>query len=176
MKQFDVIIVGAGASGTMCALSAPKDKKIAIIDNLSYPAKKLLVTGNGRCNISNVGIMTNKYNQDIYKYFNKFNNANTLEFFEEMGLMVYADDEFRVYPFSNTAKSVVDVMFNQLKKRNVFLFAEQSVIKISRVNNQYYVQTENDEFCSKKVVVATGPQKDMGFLSDFEKRKKCLLI
>jgi len=74
MKHFDIIILGAGASGCMCALTACKSgKTILIIDKLSKAGKKLMATGNGRCNLSNNSIYPCEkfYNQDITKYLKR---------------------------------------------------------------------------------------------------------
>ena len=68
MKNFDVVIIGCGASGTMAALKC-KQKSIAVIDACSKPAKKLLVTGNGRCNLTNQVIEDSFYNTSLKKYF-----------------------------------------------------------------------------------------------------------
>ena len=73
MEEFDAIIIGAGASGTMCALSTAKDKRIALIDAMSFPAKKLLVTGNGRCNLTNTNTNSTFYNVNIDNFLNRFN-------------------------------------------------------------------------------------------------------
>ena len=61
MKYYDTIIIGSGASGTMCALNI-KNKKVAMMELVSKPFKKILVTGNGRCNITNNKINEHSYN------------------------------------------------------------------------------------------------------------------
>lgn len=165
MDKFDVVIIGGGASGAMCALSANKNLKIAIVDNLSFPAKKLLVTGNGRCNLTNLNTNSKYYNQDIEKYLEKFDVQNTLSFFEQLGLIYKIDDENRVYPLTNSAKTVVDVIFNELKKRNVFMFCEHNLQKIEKKDCFFEIVTDKNVVFAKKVVVAAGG----GF--DFSKLK-----
>ena len=113
MKNFDIIILGCGAAGAMCALTC-KNKNFAVIDVATKPAKKLLVTGNGRCNLTNTNVNSSFYNTNIDNYLNRFNNKQTLDFFEKLGLETYADEEGRVYPISNSAKSVVDVISQNL--------------------------------------------------------------
>ena len=114
---YDTIIIGAGASGCMCALMT-KNKNIAVIDKANKVAKKLLVTGNGRCNLTNLDIEDKFYNTQIKKYWDKFNINDTLEFFKSLGL-VLSYEEGRVYPLSNSAKSVVDVIDNQFAKKQI---------------------------------------------------------
>ncbi|MBQ9790463.1 MAG: aminoacetone oxidase family FAD-binding enzyme [Clostridia bacterium] len=154
MKKFDVIIIGAGASGCMCALAC-KNQNIAIIDAGKSLAKKIMVTGNGRCNLTNKNMNSSYFNTNIDKYLQKFNEKDALRFFESLGLITYSDPEGRVYPISNSAKSVVDVINLALKNKGQF-FAGQKVIEIHHQNDQFCVLTDKDEFVAKKVVVATG--------------------
>lgn len=156
MEEFDAIIIGAGASGTMCALSAGKDKRIALVDAMSFPAKKLLVTGNGRCNLTNVKLSSDFYNQDLTKYFAMHDNAQTLSFYEDLGLLINIDEESRVYPYSNSARTITDILFKEIKKRNIFLFCEQNITKITKMGEFYCVKTNDYALYSKKVVFATG--------------------
>ena len=79
-QAFDVIILGGGASGMMCACTI-KGKKVAVVDAGTRPAKKLMVTGNGRCNLTNTTVGSDEYNQNIDKYLKKFNQTQTLKFF-----------------------------------------------------------------------------------------------
>ncbi len=154
MKNYKTVIIGCGAAGCMCALSI-KSKKVAIIDKVTKPFKKILVTGNGRCNLTNLNTASEKYNCNIDKYLDKFDVKQTLMFFEKLGLEWFADDEGRVYPLSNQAKSVQDVVVNKLNEK-ADLYLGQSVVDIQRVNDKYVVKTEQESFCCDNVVVATG--------------------
>ena len=155
MLNFDTIVLGAGASGCMCGLTC-KSKKIAIIDKENKIAKKLLVTGNGRCNISNTKVNSTFYNVNIDNYLKKFDNNASLEFFKNLGLLCYADEQGRLYPISNSAKSVVNVIENDFKKRNIEVFLENNIIKIERNNENFVVITDKNQFSCKKLVFATG--------------------
>lgn len=155
MKEFETIILGGGASGCMCMLSS-KQESVAIIDKESKIAKKLLVTGNGRCNISNLNVNSNFYNINIDKYLKKFKSPQTLKFFEGLGLICYADEEGRLYPISNTAKSVVNVIENAVQKKNVSTYLDNNVLDVKRDNDKFIIITDKDKFLCKKLVVATG--------------------
>jgi len=154
MKNYDVVIIGGGASGCMAAINC-KNKSVAIIDANSKPAKKILATGNGRCNITNKNISSSFYNQNIDKYISKFDQFKTLSFFESLGLETYFDEEGRCYPVSNSAKSVVDVLTNNLLKK-ADLFLEHKVLNIRYNNKSFLLETNKDQFICNKLVVACG--------------------
>ena len=154
MKEYEVIIIGCGVSGTMCALTT-KSKSVAIIDGNYLPAKKILVTGNGRCNLSNLNTNSTFYNTNIDNYLNKFDVKHTLSFFENLGLEWYADEEGRVYPFSNSAKSIVDVLTKDLTQK-ADLFMNEIVESVKSENNKFVVSTNKNTFLCQKLVIATG--------------------
>lgn len=154
MKKYKAIILGCGASGVMCALST-SEKSLAIIDGATKPAKKLLVTGNGRCNLTNKNVDSGFYNTNIDNFLKRFSNNDTLKFFEKLGLVCYVDEEGRVYPFSNSAKSVVDALTTNLEQK-ADLFLGEKVEKIECGNGKFKIKTTNDEFEAEKLVVSTG--------------------
>ena len=153
MKNFDGIILGCGAAGAMCAISS-KVKSLAVIDVATRPAKKLLVTGNGRCNLTNTNVNSSFYNTNIDRYLKRFDNKQTLRFFNSLGLETYADDEGRVYPISNSAKSVVDVISQKLNDENLFL--GQKIVSVRKEKEFFVVETDKEVFKAKKLVVTTG--------------------
>lgn len=156
MKQFDVVILGAGASGTMCALST-HNQSVALIDSATKVAKKVLVTGNGRCNLTNTDITgsTQHYNRDVTSFMSRFGVKDTLQFFASLGLEYYEDEQKRVYPISNMAKSVTDVLENALNKTKVKVFLEHTVLSVTK-QEQFVVQTDKETFLCNKLVIAMG--------------------
>lgn len=153
MKNFNVVVLGCGAAGSMCTL-ASKTSNLAVIDVATRPAKKLLATGNGRCNLTNMNVNSSFYNTNIDKFLKKFDNKKTLSFFNSLGLEVYADEEGRVYPISNSAKSVVDVISQKLNPENLFL--ERKIISVKKDKNGFVIETDKEEFKAEKLVVTTG--------------------
>ena len=154
MKKYKTIIIGCGASGIMCAINANGDN-IAVIDMATKPGKKILVTGNGRCNLTNVNLDSTHYNKNIDKYLKRFNVDDTLKFFNNLGLEYYHDEEGRVYPISNSAKSVVDVLVNKLEGK-VDLFCEHVVEDVNRDNNLFKIKTNKEDFECEKLVISSG--------------------
>lgn len=159
MKIFDVIILGGGASGCMCAsMLAGQKQQVLLIDKATVAGKKLMATGNGRCNLTNTNIRKKYvYNQDLGKYFSRFAEGATLAYFRSLGLETYADNEGRVYPFSNSAKSVIDVFANQFEKsENLTLQLETEFLSVEKQQNLFIVHTNKGDFSSKALVVALG--------------------
>ena len=107
-KHFDYIVLGGGAGGIVSAIKlATNGNSVAIIDENVSIGKKLLVTGNGRCNLTNENVTSGKYNRNIDKFFKRYGVNETLNFFKSLGLETYADDEGRIYPLSNSANCAV---------------------------------------------------------------------
>ena len=125
----DILVIGAGASGLMTALVA-KDlgKDVAIIESTDRLGKKILTTGNGRCNISNSSISTpytcyNSLNNNFYEYcLNNFSVEDMKNYFLSLGLPIIELDKGKLYPKSLQASSVVDLLKLALEERNIPIF------------------------------------------------------
>lgn len=159
MKTFDVIILGGGASGCMCASQlAGTNKQVLLIDKANLAGKKLMATGNGRCNLTNTNIRKKyAYNQDLNRYFSRFGEGATLAYFRALGLETYADSEGRVYPLSNSARSVIDVLANQFaKSENITTQLETEIENVDKQNDSFIVHTNKGDFSAKNLVVALG--------------------
>ena len=136
-----VIILGGGASGLMAALSAARDARntVTILERQSRVGRKLLATGNGRCNLANLQLSPARYHgQDpafAQAALTRFGVQDTLEFFRGLGLLTVAEDSGRVYPLSDQANSVLDVLrfaAEQAGVQTVCGFDAQSVRKKAR--------------------------------------------
>ena len=154
LKRYKTLILGGGASACMCAIFSSKEG-VAIIDANTKPAKKVLVTGNGRCNLTNKNMSSKFFNVNIDKYLNKFNLNKTLEFFNNIGLEYYSDEEGRVYPLSFSAKSVQDVIIRELENKIDF-YKEEIIQDVLYDNKKYIVKTDKNVFESENLVVSTG--------------------
>ncbi|MGN1212447.1 MAG: aminoacetone oxidase family FAD-binding enzyme, partial [Christensenellales bacterium] len=162
MKLFDVAVIGGGASGCVVAfLLAKNGKNVCVIDKNESLASKLLVTGNGRCNITNENMCSDFYNTNIDMFLKRFDNSNTKQFFADLGVEIYADDEGRCYPVSNTAKSVVFAINNALQNQSVTSFCGSEVLKVERQNSGYKITTQTNTINAKKIVFACGYNKNI---------------
>lgn len=144
-------IIGGGASGLMLASVIRKhniDIEIVILEKLEHVGKKILMSGNGKCNLSNTNITLDKYNNELgYKIASSF---NVEKYFNELGLLTYEDIEGRVYPISNVANSVLDVLRNSLQ--NIEIKENFNVTKINKKDNKYTIVSDKFDFIDADIV------------------------
>ena len=138
--MYDVVIIGGGASGLYCAINIDINKTVAIIDTADRLGKKILVTGNGRCNITNsisdIKDFVENYprgNKFLYSLFSKHFSDDTLEFFNSIGVKTYTQEDGRIFPVSNSAKNVRDKMIEQLKKYKKISFENKKISSIDEL-------------------------------------------
>ena len=158
MKHFKTIIIGGGASGMMCALSS-QNKNIAVIDQGHKLAKKILVTGNGKCNLTNMQCLNDtgfEYNQDISIFLKRFSVLDTLHYFSGLGLETIEDTEGRIYPLSLSAKSVMDTLQLAFTQKNISSILNETVQELSKQGETFIIQTDKNTYSCEKVVLATG--------------------
>ena len=151
-----IAIIGAGASGLVAGLFASKNNDVTIYCADEKIGKKILVTGNGKCNLTNIKGFDTAYNQDVSKFFEKISNLDIIKFFNNLGLEIYVDEEGRVYPLANSAQSVVEVLTNALAKDNVNIKFEK--VEDIKIDTKFNVITNlsNEEY--DKVIIATGSE------------------
>lgn len=155
MKKFDVVIVGGGASGLVCANLLCKICNVAVVEKADRVGKKILATGNGRCNLTNLNVNSSFYNRDLSAFFERFSTKENLQFFDDCGLLTYADDCGRVYPFSNTATSVLDVLRANPEKYATIMLG-QNVVSVTKNGDDFIIETGDQTIVATYCVVATG--------------------
>lgn len=151
-----VIIVGGGASGIMLASilkNSNVDIDVEIIEKSEHIGKKLLMTGNGKCNLSNMNISCDCYNNDFgYKTSISF---DCKKYFESLGLLTLVDNEGRIYPNSLVANSVLDVLRESIE--GVIVHTNTNIIRITKNNGKYeLLSNTNKTFEADILVLATG--------------------
>ncbi len=159
----DVVIIGGGASGLMCAITAKQKNKnisVAIIEKNDRIGKKLLSTGNGRCNLTNKNISLDNYcgsfKKQLKNILNEYNTDYILEFFKKLGLFTFCDNDGRYYPISKQASSVLDVLRFACERLGVEIYCKENIKSIKKSNNSFTVKTESSEYICKKLVLANG--------------------
>ncbi len=157
MKNYDLIIVGGCSAGLVAAINAKRlngNLKIAVLEKLPRIGKKLLATGNGKCNITNETALSHNYAGADFATFalKKYNPCVIIEFFASLGLLCYADSCSRVYPESNTASSVVDALRFELERLKIDVYCDTQVTTINK-SNGFLI---NGEFRCQKLIIAAG--------------------
>lgn len=154
---YDIIIVGGGASGLAAAINAKRTNgkiKVAILEALPRVGKKILATGNGRCNLTNFNAVSSCYTNSAFtqNVLESYPSRKVLEFFKSLGVLCVNDGEGRVYPMSNTAASVLDALRYEAERLGVGIYCDTHVEKIKRNNGVFDV----DGKIGKRVIIAVG--------------------
>ncbi len=163
---WDVVVIGGGASGMMSAgVAGSLGKKVLLLEKNESLGKKLLITGGGRCNVTNaeedMRILLSKFKdaeQFLYSAFSQFDNKSTIEFFNSRGMETKVEALSRVFPISNSAKSVWDILLNYLKENKVTISSNSEVSRTNTENGKVVsVTTKNKQIIkAKSFVLATG--------------------
>ena len=154
-------IIGGGASGMAAALAAVQTgNKVVLFERQARVGRKLLATGNGRCNLTNTKLDFSKYhgeNPDFAKYaLDSFPVAETLQWFDSLGLYTVTEDSGRVYPYSDQANSVVDVLRFALQRENVEVLTDFEVTKARKTANGFLVESKNSQYLCDRLIIACG--------------------
>lgn len=163
----DIIVIGGGASGLMAAITALKEGlQVLVLEAAEKPGKKLLATGNGRCNFTHSGIISADYHGEKRDFIDALLSAYTTErivsLFTEMG-MLCREKEGYYYPASESSATVLQTLLLAFYDLGGKLYTEQEVMEITKEDELFGVKTKDKVFFSKKIICAAGT-KAGGFL------------
>ena len=170
MKQRHVIIIGGGASGLVAAISAARcGSRVTIVEQKDRVGKKILSTGNGRCNLTNEYMTSECFRGDdtsiVAKVLEQFGYKETIRFFEELGVILKARQGY-VYPISDQASTILDVLRMEVTHLGVNLLLEQSVTAIVPSQKGFTVKTTKTSLTGDAVILATGGKAASALGSD----------
>lgn len=155
----DILIIGGGAAGLAAAIEAAKAGRVTVLEKEPRVGRKLSVTGNGRCNLTNLHMTPARYHGGdpdfVRPALERFDVPETLRFFRALGLVTVADPSGRVYPHSDQAGSVVDVL-RFAAGRVADIRCDAAVTGLRRVPGGFEVQTAAGVFSCRKLIVAAG--------------------
>ncbi len=157
----EVIVIGAGASGLVTAIvSARKGKKVLILEKNNKVGKKLLATGNGKCNITNQRPTLERFHssnpQFIKEVFEGYGYQSVKQFFRSIGLELIEAKEGKVFPMSLQASCVVDLLVAECEELGVKIECEIEVQKIKKVKSFYEITHNKGVEKTKALVISTG--------------------
>ncbi len=155
-------IIGAGPAGLMTAILAKNENnEIYILERNSKIARKLKMTGGGRCNITNMSydgdfldkVVRNK--KFVYSSYAKFNNYDLIDFLESEGIATIAEEDGRVFPKSQQSQSLIDFFYKKINDLGINLLTNTKVVDIKK-NKKFIVKTDDHKFEFDSLVIATG--------------------
>lgn len=161
----DVAVIGGGPAGMMSAIQASKwGASVVLIEKNKTLGKKLLITGGGRCNVTNAIFdnreLAEKYGKKgkfLLSPFSKWSARDTIDFFESHGMPTKEEALGRVFPQSNSAQSVLEVLVDELKDSGVGILTDSPVIKVKSSKNKIInVETDDAVIFAKSFVFTTG--------------------
>ncbi len=162
-RYYDVVITGGGASGLACSVIIKmhgEEISVCILEQLNRVGKKLITTGNGRCNITNRNAEPSKYhgeNAGFCRYALKnYDNFATEVFFNQLGIIFTYDSEGRAYPYSLQASSVVDALRFAAEEKGVEIFTEHAVTDVFKNESGYTVTAGGEKFKTPVFIAAGG--------------------
>ena len=162
-KRYQIAVIGGGASGLFAAAAAAGEARqtgvpadVTVYEGNPRVGKKILVTGNGRCNLTNQHMDVSCYRgaTELFEtVYAQFDREDTLAFFEAAGLFTRADFAGRVYPMSNQASSVLDALRNVCAERGVKEVTSCKITSLQKRDERYVL---NGEYFADRVIVACG--------------------
>lgn len=162
MKQYDIIVIGAGPAGLFTAIQIGSGKRVAILEKNGQCGRKLLLTGAGKCNITQAGDMEKfldcygKNARFVRHSLTQFTNTDLLKFFKKRGLDFTTMDNGKIFPKTMKASDVLNILTKECTKLNIPVHTHTTVVTIEKVASGFKLKTTAGIFQAEKVVIATG--------------------
>lgn len=161
MEKTDVIIIGAGASGLMCAIEAGKrNRDVIVLDHADKPGKKILMSGGGRCNFTNNDISPSNYisrNPNFCKSaLSRFNQWDFLDLVQKCKIPFHEREHGQLF-CDNSSKDILDMLLSECKKAKVSIRLNTGIKKIERSDDGFFIiESDKSIFACRSLVIATG--------------------
>jgi predicted Rossmann fold flavoprotein len=159
----DVAIVGAGAAGLATAIFAARknpQRRIVLLDGAKKLGAKILVSGGGRCNVTNVRVTPDDFRGGSPNIIRRVLNAlpfdQTVAFFREIGVELHEEENGKLFPNSNKARTVLDALIREAEKRQIRILTDHRVEHIEKSESNFDLTTSSSMVRAKNIVLATG--------------------
>lgn len=168
VSEYDVIVLGGGASGLFLGASLNLNGKVGLIIEASdILGKKILASGGGRCNFTHAGSikgfipcyhsLSSKAESFVRSPLYKFNNLKTRDFFESIGVLSYSQDDGRIFPSSNKSISVRNALVKKCELNSWTFSLNTRIVKIENNNTGWLLKSDDDKyFTTKNLVISAG--------------------
>lgn len=164
-----IAIIGGGPAGCICAYFLQNNFEVTIFDKGKF-LRTLLPTGGGRCNLAHAEYdfreLAKNYPRGekfLYSIFSKFATADTIDFFKNIGIDVYFQEDNRIFPISNSSADVREKFLKNLSKTK---FVKEKVNNIQQLEQCWKITTDKSSYAFDKVVIATGGHAGYELLND----------
>ena len=155
-----VVVIGGGASGLVAAIFAKdNNNEVIVFERNKECGKKILVTGNGRCNYWNADQDFLHYQSSeqeaLKQIINPHIDKKVLSFFEYLGIIPKIKNGY-YYPFSNQASTIKKALLNEVNRKNIIIKTEFLVTSIKTINNKFEVMSDKEKVLVDKLIISTG--------------------
>jgi predicted Rossmann fold flavoprotein len=164
--NFDIILVGGGASGFFTAINIAEENpklKIAILERGKTVLEKVRISGGGRCNVTHACFVPN----DLVKFyprgekelrgpFHQFCSGDTIEWFERHGVELKIEEDGRMFPTSDSSQTIIDCFLNLVKTLKIEVLTAQSVQSLFKGDDYWKVETNHETFSCQKLIMTSG--------------------
>lgn len=165
-QNFDIIIVGGGAAGFFTAINIVEKNpklKVAILERGAEVLQKVRISGGGRCNVTHACFEPNELvkfyprgEKELRGPFHQFCSGDTIEWFEKHGVELKIEEDGRMFPVSNSSQTIIDCFLKATKKLGITVLTGQSVQSIFKKDNFWKIETQNENYLTEKLIMATG--------------------
>ena len=163
-----IAVIGGGAAGFFAALSVKEfypSYQVTIFEKSNKLLSKVKISGGGRCNVTNATFdikeLSSNYPRGenfLKKAFGQFNTKETVEWFENRGVLLETLSDNCIFPKSNTSQSVIDCFINQSKIKDIEVLFKTGIIRMEKVGDGLHLFSQENQFYFDKVIVTTGGQ------------------
>lgn len=154
-----VAVIGGGAAGLAAAISAAEQgAKVTVLERMDRIGKKIMATGNGRCNLANTELTLSHYRGDehfLSQIFRQVGLEEILDFFQRIGLF-FRTEQGRIYPLSNHASAVLDVLRLEIERRGITVMTDFEVRGVCPRSEGFVIQGKRDTLVCDRLIIAAG--------------------